>query len=518
MQFTRITANPVGSELMCILNGDDIEPGSSPSYQLCKALYLYHPLGKKMAESPIAMAQSQPREIAMKGEAPDEVIEAFACEWERVAADSNIRNVKSLSRAYGISTIVLGCEQAAPDKPLDMAKIWEQDLFFNVLDPLNTAGSLVLDQIPTASDFQKPVTVRTNGQAFHHSRYRVVMNEAPIYIAYTNSAFGFVGRSVYQRALYPLKSFLRSMLADDMITAKLGVLIAKTESPSSVIDVIMEKMAGIKRALLRDSQTGNVMQIGEKDAIETLNMQNVDGAGTFARDNILRNIATAADMPASLLNNETMVKGFGEGSEDAKNIARFIHGIRQEMQPLYAWFDNIVQHLAWNPEFYKRMQRKYPEQFGKREYADAFSEWREHFVAEWPSWLIEPESEQIRVSDVKFQATIALLQSLMPELDPENQVRLIQWAADTVADNKLMFEHGLDLDLDEVRTFKVEQQEQNRLLQQAGQEGEPNDGVAKKMGRFDSWSHGDAISRLRQAVGRLPQTRQERLLAAAGMR
>src|SRR6185312_15703313 len=129
--------------------------------------------------------------------------------------------------------------------------------------------------------------------------------------------------------------------------------------------------------------------------VETLNMQNVDGAGTYSRTNILKNVATAADMPAKLLENETMVAGFGEGVEDAKNIARYIERVRIWMNPVYRWFDNIIQYCAWNEGFYKRIQAKYPERYGDVSLEDAFSQWRLSFSAIWPSFLIEPESEQI---------------------------------------------------------------------------------------------------------------------------
>ena len=41
------------------------------------------------------------------------------------------------------------------------------------------------------------------GQQYHPSRARICLNEMPVYLGYTNSAFGYVGRSVYQRALFP---------------------------------------------------------------------------------------------------------------------------------------------------------------------------------------------------------------------------------------------------------------------------------------------------------------------------
>ena len=117
------------------------------------------------------------------------------------------------------------------------------------------------------------------------------MNEEPIYIHYTSSAFGFVGRSVYQRALFPLKSFIQSMITDDMVTRKAGVLIAKIKPAGSIIDKTMAAMTGLKRNILKDAETNNVISIGQDDSVEAINMQNTDTAMTVARKNLLENIA-----------------------------------------------------------------------------------------------------------------------------------------------------------------------------------------------------------------------------------
>jgi hypothetical protein len=507
-----ISGSKVGATLTKLLEADDIQPGDTPSYEVCKAIYLTHPLGGKLVDSPITMAQSEPREITVQ-DAPEEVLQAFQKEWEEIGADDHIANVMRLSRIYGIASLVLGCEGVKSDEPLDMTKIWDMPIFFNALDPLNTAGSLVLNQVSTSPDFNKPISVATSGQTYHRSRYQVVMNEGPIFLAYTSSTFGFSGRSVYQRALYPLKSFVRTMIADDMIATKLGLLVAKQKSPGSIIDKAMQKIAGIKRTLLKFARSGEVLSIGVEESIETLNMQNVDGAGQFARSNIVKNIASAADTPAQLIDEETLAEGFGEGTEDAKKIIRSINGIRRKMQPVYAWFDNIVRYRAWNPEFYARMQRKYPERFGGVAYEDAFSEWRQNFAAAWPSLLIEPESERIKTEEVKLEAIIALLQSLIEQLDPANKMRVIQWAADNIGENKLLFPHELTLDWDSLEEFQAEEQERRQQAALNGPEGAENGvenvgGVARKFGRFDSAGTHDTLGRLREAVAALPQRKK----------
>jgi hypothetical protein len=470
-----VRGSALGSALLDVLNAQDIVPGSSPSYQTCKTLLLYHPLGSKMALAPITLAQSQRREIDV-ADAPGRVRDAFEREWEAVKCDDIIANVHKLARAYGISCVVLGAKGVPSNEPLSPSRYATEELFFNVLDPLNTAGSLVLDQDPNSPDFQKTTVVTTQGQTYHRSRVCVVMNEEPIYIAFTSSAFGFVGRSVYQRSLYPLKSFIQSMVADDMITRKAGVLIAKMQQPSSIIDRVMVGIYGMKRKLLQEAENDQVLGIGIEESIETLNMQNVNGAGEYARTNILKNIATASDMPAVLLENETMVKGFGEGSEDAKNIARYVERFRVEMKPTYDFFDAIIQHRAWNEQFYAKIQEDYPEQYAELPYASALSKWQNGFVATWPSMLIEPESERVKVDDVKLRAILATVDSFLPAMDPENKARVFEWAADNIADTRLLFSVPLVLDLDALREFGEQQQEQQTQMMQQGAMGGPGGG------------------------------------------
>lgn len=452
MSVAGINGSALGSALQDMLVAPEIEPGAEPSYQLCKTIYMYHPLGSKMAEAPITKAQSQEREIAVPNAPEERVRDQFKAEWLAIGADERIANVMTLSRVYGIASIALVSEQVKADQPVDPKKLADMDIGFNVFDPLNTAGSLVLNQNPNAIDFQKVSSIAVSGLPYHRSRSVTIMNERPIYIGYTTSAFGFVGRSVYQRALYPLKSFVQTMVTDDMISRKAGVLIARMEQPGSIIDNIMQKLAGVKRALLKEAATNNVISVGKDELIESLNLQNIDGAGKFARGNILKNIATAADMPAVMLENETLTEGFGEGTEDAKEIARYIDGIRRKMQPLYGFFDRIVMARAWNKEFYATIQNDFP---GYRtvKFERAFYDWSNSFTARWPSLLTEPESERIKVDDVKLKAIIAMLEVLIPNLDPENEATAIQWAQDNFNELKLLFQNPLLIDFEALKSY-----------------------------------------------------------------
>ncbi len=504
--YITTTESTLGGEIKRMLESNEMLIGDGPSYELAKSCYLYHPLGRKMADGPVALAQSQKRRITV-GDAPPEVAKQFETEWKRLRADKHIANVARLARIYGIATLIVGVgENDDADKALDPAKLADQDVWFSSLDPLNTAGSLVLSQIPTSPNFNKPVTVRTNGKVFHPSRFVVVMNEEPIYLAYTNAAFGFVGRSVYQRALFPMKSYLRSMIANDMIQSKLGMIVAKLVSPSPVVTKEMGLLAALKRAFVKQAKTGQVLTIGETESIETLNMQNVDGAGTYSRTNILKDIAGAADMPAQLLNQETMVSGFGEGTEDAKTIARFIDSIREWLEPLYEFMAGVTQRRAWDANFIQTMQAKYPEVYGDRNADDIFSEWRADFIAEWPSFLIEPESEQVRVDDVRLQAAVAVVQTVMEIVDPESQLEALKFLADNVSANKRLFPHALEFDWDTLQTYLEDKAAQQQAMSSDDEGDARNGGVepvgpeAKRFGRFDA---SGAMASIKNAVSRM---------------
>lgn len=444
----------LGSPLTDLLLIDELIPGSAISYQMAKLIYVNHPLGPKMAEKPISVAQSQDREISIANDPDDRIADAFNREWQAIGADRHIFNVVRLARIYGVGSVVYGAEGYEPSAAIPPEEFHKLSMYFNILDPLNTAGSLVLSQDPNAPDFQKHGAIAVAGVPYHRSRSCVFLNEEPIYIEYTSSAFGYVGRSVYQRPLYPLKSFIQSMITDDMVTQKAGLLVAKMKQGSSITDRIMMAFAGLKRTMLQGGRTGNVLTISPDEAIETLNMMNLDGAAGFARNNILANIAAAASMPAMMINDETFAEGFGEGTEDAKDVARYINDIRQQMQPLYNFFDFIVQYRAWNEDFYEILKAEYPDRFKGKPYKTAFFEWVNSFTATWPNLLIEPDSERAKSEKVVLDALVEVATLLMPAMDPENKATLVGWVADNLNDKKLLFQSPLILDLDALAAYE----------------------------------------------------------------
>ena len=446
-------------ELITLLDSDDIQPGMSAGYQTCKTIYLFHPLGGKMVDRPIKMAMNESRtvHISQAYGIEQRLRDAFEREWKALGADKHIANAARISRIYGVSAIAMLVDNQESSSAVDYRTLYKHNVTFNILDPLNTAGSIVLNQDPNAQDFQKVDGIRVAGKPYHKSRCVVQQNEDPIYLAYNSAAFGFTGRSVYQRALFPLKSFIQTMRTDDMVSVKGGLLVTKIRGPSSVVNNMMQKLSGIKRMMLKRGKTGEVLQIGANDSIESIDLSNLEKPLDSSRNHILENIAAAADMPAIILNSETFAQGFGEGTEDARSVAVYIDNIREWLEPLYDYFIRICQYRAWSIEFFNSLRADFPEL--KNTYSLYFSSWINNFEYRWPSSLKEPESEKVKVDEIRFKAIVSMLEVLLPQVntDDENRALLIEWAQTNANANESLFPQRLDLDIDSLKANRPQQ-------------------------------------------------------------
>ncbi|AZZ20280.1 MULTISPECIES: anti-CBASS protein Acb1 family protein [Klebsiella] len=446
-------------ELITLLDSDDIQPGMSAGYQTCKTIYLFHPLGGKMVDRPIKMAMNESRtvHISQAYGIEQRLRDAFEREWKALGADKHIANAARISRIYGVSAIAMLVDNQESSSAVDYRTLYKHNVTFNILDPLNTAGSIVLNQDPNAQDFQRVDGIRVAGKPYHKSRCVVQQNEDPIYLAYNSAAFGFTGRSVYQRALFPLKSFIQTMRTDDMVSVKGGLLVTKIQGPSSVVNNMMQKLSGIKRMMLKRGKTGEVLQIGANDSIESIDLSNLEKPLDSSRNHILENIAAAADMPAIILNSETFAQGFGEGTEDARSVAVYIDNIREWLEPLYDYFIRICQYRAWSIEFFQSLRADFPDL--KNTYSLYFSSWINNFEYRWPSSLKEPESEKVKVDEIRFKAIVSMLEVLLPQVntDDENRSLLIEWAQTNANANESLFPQRLDLDIESLKANRPQQ-------------------------------------------------------------
>ncbi|TGC25836.1 phage portal protein [Escherichia sp. E1130] len=421
--------NNISSELTKILDHEGIQPGTDVGYELCKLLWQYHPLGGKLVEKPINMAMCKPRTYNVETDPDERVVRQFREVWERMGLNEKIKNLFYVSRCYGAAAIGVGTDGATCKDPLPTFGLREEDVYINVWDPLNAAGSMVTDQNPNSRFFQQAnATLKIASKSWHPSRTLKIFNGTPIYLEYQNSTFGFTGRSVFQRVLYPMKSYIGTMVANNLVAKKAGVLVAKTEQNGSVASGIMAAATGKKRENVKISENEGVLSIGTKDDIESLNLQNIDKALSTARDNIISDIAAGSDVPAILIKEEAFSNGFGEGKEDSKAISQYVDGVRQLIEPVMDYFERLVRYIAWNEDFYTSLKNDYPDIITE-DYQTTFRMWEREFDAGWQE-LVEESPDKRRESDSKVvQQAGALFSIMAQQLDPENRAMAAEWLA-----------------------------------------------------------------------------------------
>jgi hypothetical protein len=435
----------------------DIEPGTSLNYQTCKNIFLYHPLGLRLASGPISEAMSKPRRLFLGTGGPieDRLEKAFVKTWERLRLDEAIHSAGTQTRVYGAAGIIVGIPDVASNAPLSQSMMGSEGLYINVVDPLNVSGSLLLNQDPNSPFYQKPDGVAVQGKVYHATRTCVLFNEDPVYLAYNPAAFGYSGRSVFQRPLYPLKSYLQTMIANDVVAVKSGVIVAKVKQAVSAAVAAAAAALGLKRADVKLAASGNVLSIGHDDSIESLNLQNLDGPLTVSRRNILEDIAATDDMPAVMLTSDTLSSSMSEGTEDADRILRYVGRIRKWLTPLYSFLDPICMRQAWTPELFAQLKSEFPNTIGGLSYEAFLQHWENRFSWEWQPLREEPESKRQESDKTTAQAIRDFLQVVLPYVDPKTRAALIVNATRNLNDLKHVYKHEIVIDQLDIEDYDI---------------------------------------------------------------
>src|SRR5579864_6223177 len=107
MAFIDFKGPTLGGALEELLVAPDIQPGDGPSYQLCKTIFAFHPLGEKLAKVPVRLAQSKPRTITVQNGPEDRLRKAFLAQWAKDGCDRHIANLHTLKRVYGLASLAV---------------------------------------------------------------------------------------------------------------------------------------------------------------------------------------------------------------------------------------------------------------------------------------------------------------------------------------------------------------------------------------------------------------------------
>lgn len=442
-------------------NNEQYTNPSYLSYNLCKQLYVYHPLGKRIVDLPIDLTLNKERILNVKHELSPELIDQFNKKWKELNLTRAIRNLAVTSRLYGIAALFIKIKDIDDSENIPNDKnLNDYTITPLVYDALNIAGSATQNQNLESADFLELKEVYRSGQALAKDRSIILSNGDPIYIEYINSAYGFAGRSVFQNCASLLQSYVDVMGADNTVARKAALIIAKMQQSGSPTN-LQGKAFEQKRELILEGINNNILNVGINEDISTLNMTNVDNSIDTARRHIIEDIANAIDLPVVLLNGQKFTAGFGEGSEDTKNIGRHVDSKRQWLEPIFNFCDNLVMDLAWDFNFIDSLNsqnssffdKNLPIEEKKRIYKIRFQELKNGFSYSFPSFLTETESEILDGDVKKINSIKTIFDSVYDKVDPQTKSQLICWMMDNFNDLRSVNKVKIDYDPEEIEEF-----------------------------------------------------------------
>ena len=405
------------------------------SYQECKEIYRFWPLGKRIASALPNFALSAPREIIFKN-SPPEVVDEFLKLEKELNIDRIIRQCCIYSRIYGVSALFAVSRNVKPEEALTARLVWDNGVYFNVLDPLNIAGYYV-NQDATSWSYQRVENIRIRGSAIcARNRATLIFNDLPLYIQFTPSTFSFSGPSVYQNMTGLIKSWNRCVIALERLSTKAASIIVKSNSMSHASGI---NYAAIQRnlELIRNMENDGIAGLDDKGEIEFFQLSGVEEI-----DKITQQINTAlmmalSDTPSAILLDKNLSNGLNDGTEDMKAIIMAVDNFRRlVLSPLYDFVDPYVMYSAFNPEFIEKMRKLYKSDYGKLGDLELLNLWRQDFQFEWGNLYPEPEEKVVQTQQAKIDLLLKVKELGANQKDIETELNAMDvFKSDMTLDN-----------------------------------------------------------------------------------
>lgn len=371
------------------------------TYQECKDIYRFWPLGKRVASSLPNFAMSADREIIVK-DSPSEIVDQFKKTAESLQLDKQIRKCSIYSRVFGLAAMFVACENVAVTKNLTRKDVLNNRIVFNVLDPLNIAGIRV-NQDANSLQYQKVEQIQINGgQVVGSKRATAIFNDLPLYLKFSPSTFSFSGPSIYQNMTGVIKSWNRAIVALERIATKAGSIVVKSNSlaHASGIDIAATKR---NLQLIRNMENDGIAALNEGGEIEFFQLN-----GVAEIDSIINQLNTSlmmalSDTPSAILLDKNLANGFADGSEDMKAIIMSVDNFRKlALSPLYNFADPFVMYKAWDDEFIETMKKEYPDLYRGMSNIEILTSWVQGFSFKWGNLYPEPEKDRLDTNSVKL--------------------------------------------------------------------------------------------------------------------
>lgn len=422
--------------------GDSKYDESSPTngikrrltYQQCIDIYTGWALGNRIVTSLPNFALSVNRKISF-GDYPKEFIDRF----NETAENLNLRNeLKQLCyniRIFGASALFVNTGN-------DYAKPLTSDIIRTAPNirliqatPLITSG-IKIDINPLSLTYMQPVLAMVNSTQVDLSRFIFVNNNEPIYQQFTESTFGYTGRSVFENMIDIIKYWNRSCIALQRIASKAGGVIVKHRGGNIVTSFLVDSTNKFLN-LIRNLSNDGVASINLGDDIELFNLNGTAEVSLILdKFNSIIQLALS-DTPTAILLDERLAKGFGNGEEDFKALLIAVESYRETtLKPILKRLDKIVLARAFDDDFLAQMQQKYSKDLSSLTFDELRLELERTFSYEWES--LYPESEaNVQDNLGRKLDNLLRLRSLGANL---GDIEEIVNADDTIYQNEIRFD------------------------------------------------------------------------------
>ena len=325
------------------------------TYQQAKNYYTHHPYGRKIVDFLVDMANLE-RNITF-GKFPD-AMGLFDDLVNHTDQHEAIVEACKLALIYGESTLYILIESQNEtlsniSEPLLYHEIKPSDkVRFSAVSPIQASSPT--EQDPLNINFLKKTEITINNKYVHPSRAIVLRNGIPLFLAFTDSAFQFSGRSIYQNSKNTLDTLLLLDIAKQRITSQTGLMIRTCTSQGSAGEEVLgddtnQNIIVAKATMTNISTTNNTLAIPEGDKVEYLASNDAAQAVLTLRDALLKELAASTGIPYQEFTGESYSSSLSEGSSEFKVLNQKLGNIQNTLlKKAYSFTDNILLNILGN--------------------------------------------------------------------------------------------------------------------------------------------------------------------------
>lgn len=378
------------------------------TYEECRDIYRYWPLGKRVASALPDFAMSVSREFFVK-DAPEEVNAKLQETANDMEIDQIVKKAALYARIYGLSSLFATQEgNKDASSPITYKDVQENDIVFNILDPLSMGGSIQIDNDPLSPTFSKPIDIKIRGKSVHTQRIEILYNDIPLYYKFNPSSFSFSGPSIYQNMTLLIRSWNRGIIALQRLATKAAAMV-KTTKESTNVTGFSQTAAAKNLELIRSMENDGIASLRSGDTIEFFNLTGVQEVDTIIQQLNTGLMMALSDTPSGILLDKNLSVGLNDGTEDMKAILMAVDNFRLRMlKPLYLFVDKFLCYKAFDSDFIQEMIKEYPDLYRGKKENEVLTTWCQNYSFEWGELYPQSDGEKAETEGKRLDNLLKL--------------------------------------------------------------------------------------------------------------